>query len=464
MHVPFALTPLAADYLLALGAGMNDRYDWYGFPQRWRTAVWNGYGYFAFTFDGGEGEFERSASAGTSTGGTGSTGPAIGGGPRRCPSCARSTSGSATSTSTGCRATHSPWPGRTPGRPVAGPGRSTSSRSWVPTRSVEDLADLYERRDARRAAERGDGADPGLRRRPVRGRARVGGAGGDGRRHAGRGGEAARRRSRVARASCWTLDGGPAFVARLDAFLAEHGHLGQPCDDSRSRRGSRSPACYLAELAKRIDRPASPRRGASCRGCAAEADALADAGASRLADRPDELAELRAPARRSPATSARSPRATTTGSTGWPSRALRQLSMRVGRRLAAEGSIERDDDVLFLDRAEVAAVLVAPGTSVRSSPSGARDTPGSSEIRPPTLRRQGADRGRRSPTGSMAPARWPRRRRAPRHGRLGRGSCAGRPGSHWARRTSAASSPATSSCARRRTRRGCRCSRSPAAS
>ena len=39
---------------------------------------------------------------------------------------------------------------------------------------------------------------------------------------------------------------------------------------------------------------------------------------------------------------------------------LRQLSLRIGGRLAAAGWIERADDVLFLDRAEIAAALVAP--------------------------------------------------------------------------------------------------------
>ena len=38
------------------------------------------------------------------------------------------------STSTGCRATRLPRPGRTPGRRATGLGRSTSSRSWAPIR------------------------------------------------------------------------------------------------------------------------------------------------------------------------------------------------------------------------------------------------------------------------------------------------------------------------------------------
>jgi len=53
MHMPFALTPLAGDFVLAVGSGFDDpniRYSDAGFgvfPQRWHCAVWNGYAYFA---------------------------------------------------------------------------------------------------------------------------------------------------------------------------------------------------------------------------------------------------------------------------------------------------------------------------------------------------------------------------------------------------------------------------------
>jgi hypothetical protein len=46
MHMPFALTPLAADYVRTLGGGFNDPYVRLGFPQRSHFAVWNGYAYF----------------------------------------------------------------------------------------------------------------------------------------------------------------------------------------------------------------------------------------------------------------------------------------------------------------------------------------------------------------------------------------------------------------------------------
>ena len=47
MHMPFALAPLAADYVRVLGQGFNECYEIFGgFPQRWACRVWNGYAYF----------------------------------------------------------------------------------------------------------------------------------------------------------------------------------------------------------------------------------------------------------------------------------------------------------------------------------------------------------------------------------------------------------------------------------
>jgi len=58
MHWPYALTPLAADYVRLLASAMNERYLPYDFPQRWRAQVVNGYAYFALIFDGTDEEFE----------------------------------------------------------------------------------------------------------------------------------------------------------------------------------------------------------------------------------------------------------------------------------------------------------------------------------------------------------------------------------------------------------------------
>jgi pyruvate,water dikinase len=154
------------------------------------------------------------------------------------------------------------------------------------------------------------------------------------------------------------LDGGPAFVARLDAFLAEHGHLGQPCDDLGFPSWVEEPAVYLGELAKRIERPAQPAEARRAR-LRAEAEDLADRTRERLADRPDELATFEGLL-----AVARDIGPLTEGHNYWIDRMaqsrLRHLSTRVGRRLAAGGSIAAPDDVFYLEHADIEAALVAP--------------------------------------------------------------------------------------------------------
>jgi pyruvate,water dikinase len=162
----------------------------------------------------------------------------------------------------------------------------------------------------------------------------------------------------VSRSDLLGLEGGPAFVARLDAFLEEHGHLGQPCDDFAFPSWVEEPDLYLTELAKRIRHPTIPAEERRTR-LRSEAEALADRTRERLADRPDELASFERVL-----ALARNIGPLTEGHNYWIDRMaqsrLRQLSMRIGRRLAAAGWIERADDVLFLDRADIAAALVAP--------------------------------------------------------------------------------------------------------
>jgi phosphoenolpyruvate synthase/pyruvate phosphate dikinase len=49
MHVPAAVTPLAGDYALVIGAGFAYAYERLEVPYRVRARVWNGYVYYAFT-------------------------------------------------------------------------------------------------------------------------------------------------------------------------------------------------------------------------------------------------------------------------------------------------------------------------------------------------------------------------------------------------------------------------------
>ena len=226
------------------------------------------------------------------------------------------------------------------------------------------------------------------------------------RRHSGRGGEAARPRS-VSRSDLLDVDGGPAFVARLDAFLAKHGHLGQPCDDFAFPSWVEEPSLYLTELAKRIDRPATPaeERRTRLRG---EADALAARTRERLADRPDDLARFERLL-----TLARDIGPLTEGHNYWIDRMaqsrLRQLSMRIGRRLARRARSSEPDDVLFLDRAEVAAVLVSPRDRRAVVAERRERHARQQELRPPTFVGKAPDRGpgRRPVRGAARRPRTP---------------------------------------------------------
>ena len=49
MHMPFVLTPLAADFVrYCVGGGFNPHYAAFGGPQRLYAAVWHGWAYFSF--------------------------------------------------------------------------------------------------------------------------------------------------------------------------------------------------------------------------------------------------------------------------------------------------------------------------------------------------------------------------------------------------------------------------------
>src|SRR5205823_8275541 len=51
MHMPFPLTPLAADYIRRiLGASFNHHYARFGGAQTIEARVWHGYAYFAFSW------------------------------------------------------------------------------------------------------------------------------------------------------------------------------------------------------------------------------------------------------------------------------------------------------------------------------------------------------------------------------------------------------------------------------
>jgi pyruvate,water dikinase len=154
------------------------------------------------------------------------------------------------------------------------------------------------------------------------------------------------------------LPGGPDVVAAIEAFLAEHGHLGQGFDDLALASWGEEPARLVVELRRRLDQTVEPARARAER-LGAEADALADAFRARCADRPETLAEFE----RLLGHARRIGRLTETHNY-WIDRAcqahLRTLAVRIGWRLVREGVLADAADVLYLRRAEVAALLLAP--------------------------------------------------------------------------------------------------------
>ena len=455
MHWPFAVTPLAAEYVRLVGvrderpvrvvrlfAALAKR----GLERlrlllpavRWHARrVRSGVGALAGVVAGHA-----------------STGPARGGGTRRCPSCGRCTSGSPPSTSIGCSA-----------RTLAAAWTDAweaGHRAWAihfiaimgPYQAVEDLADLYEKvipgAPSAEAMNLMQGYGDDLFAVELGSEALAAAA------SATPAVASALRAGEATREDLRAVDGGAAFVAQLDAFLAEHGHLGQACDDFILASWIEEPDVYLAELAKRIGRPAvsATRRRDRLR---AEADVLGG------------------PAARAPGGSARG------------ARALRAAARpRPGDRPAHRGAqlLDRPDGPVAPPPARDPGRRPARRRGLHPSPRrrvlsrAPRHHRGSGGRDRSSRRRFGAQGQPRPPPGDPPAGRRRQaegRRRRPSIGSTARGSSrtsrtssaarghrpapsAGLPGSRSRPPTSAGSSRATSSCARRRTRPGSPCS------
>ena len=150
----------------------------------------------------------------------------------------------------------------------------------------------------------------------------------------------------------------PERAAEVRRFLDEHGHLGQTFDDLALPSWAEEPSILVAELAKRLVDP--PERHAHRRARLRQEGArLLAAVRERVADRPDESAELE---RRFDLASEIGP--LTEVHNYWIDRmsqaSLRVLAFRVARRLVDDGSIADPSDVLYLHRDEVADLLRAP--------------------------------------------------------------------------------------------------------
>ena len=358
MHMPFAMTPLAASWSRTIAQGFGAWREHLGvdFPPRTRIAVWNGYTYFAYV-PGSEGD-ERKRIDDEITDLMRVQIPVAEAYWRdealpELEAIYR-------------QIREAPIENGTPAAAADGWRRAWTGadRAWRihfiaingPYQVLDDLVDLYEK------AVPGAGAGESMRliqgarhelyetELGIEGLAAT--AAGEP--------EVARalRDETRSRAALVTATGGRAFVDQLDAFLDRHGHLGQSVDDLALASWAEAPALLLAEIAKRLDHApegAEARRSRLAR----EADELADNVRAVLADHAEErdrFERLLAFARRiGPLTEIHN---------YWIDRkaqaVIRDLALRAGARLVEDGAIERADDVFYLDRDEVAEQLLEP--------------------------------------------------------------------------------------------------------
>ena len=361
MHMPFALTPLGADFINhAIGAAFNPYYEAFGAPQRLLSATWHGWAYFSFRPNVPEADQEASAARWVET---------LRG---RIP------------------LTRAYWNDEVlpelrrlfdsiAGIPIDDlPGDdaatawteawAATARAWVlhfmsimgPYQVLEDLSDAY-------AAAMGPGRDAEALEL-IRGS-----------RHeleevdegiealtalAAEAGLADLLSAALASGEpTGELDlgelrvspGANRFVDELERFLEQHGHLGQNHDDLRQASWAEAPRLLLGRILTHLGQPSQPsreRRAAQAR----RAEELADAARAALADRPDELARFETTLRH-----AREIGYLTEGHNYWIDRMsqarLRKLATRTGRRLVRDGVLADPGDIFFLHRDDVADAL-----------------------------------------------------------------------------------------------------------
>jgi phosphohistidine swiveling domain-containing protein len=357
MHMPAAVTPLAGDYALVVGAGFAYGYERLEVPFRVRARVVNGFVYYAFTCELPEAE---QAAAGD-----------------RYTAARRDA----------IEVSDAYWHGRAIpelteiyGWIAARPVETASlaeladtwdavweriSRAWAihfyairgPYQVMDDLADFYEAVI--------DGAAPGEALELIGGSVHE--------LHEVERGmedlarlvtrtpalEARLREPGVTMAGVAGIPEARDFIDALQAFLLEHGHLGQSFDDLGQASWIEDPDLLLTELGKRLDHPTAIDAETRRRRLADQADLLAERVREVLADDPDRLARfedlLEVGRQIGPLTEVHN---------YWIDRraqsSLRRFVMRVGRRLVEIGVIEAPADCLYLHRAEVPELLGAP--------------------------------------------------------------------------------------------------------
>ncbi|MEO5703356.1 MAG: PEP-utilizing enzyme [Candidatus Limnocylindrales bacterium] len=164
------------------------------------------------------------------------------------------------------------------------------------------------------------------------------------------------------------VPGGPAFVAALVAFLEAHGHLGQNHDDLGAASWVEAPAMLFTSLARRIAGAGGAGGGGGAREASGGPDARlaelrrvaadrAEAVRAALADKPDELARFETTLGH-----ALDIGHLTESHNYWIDRMaqarLRTLATRIGRRLVRDGVLDRAGDILFLRRDDVCDAVV----------------------------------------------------------------------------------------------------------
>lgn len=358
MHMPFALAPLAMDYIQCIAAGFAAGYEYLEIPVETRCRIWNGYVYFARwpvvpddvraaqrdQYTRGSQEHEKIVAAYWRD--------------EALPELAGMYDWIAS-------------------RPVEHASLGDladmwelawqrTNRAWRihffailgPYQVLEDLADFFEAKvenattgDALKLVQGGvdelQGVERGIERLTAMAAAEPAFA------------ERLGAEENPSLDQLGALPGGAKFVAELRRFLDQHGHLGQGFDDLSLASWAEQPSLLLADVAKRLRQPAPPSDERRAR-LAAESEALTARVREQLADRPDDLArfeELRALAREiSPLTE---------GHNYWIDRKaqarLRVFALRVGRRLVAEGAFDDPDDIFYFSRAEVPELLRAAG-------------------------------------------------------------------------------------------------------
>jgi hypothetical protein len=253
------------------------------------------------------------------------------------------------------------------------------------------------------------------------------------------------------------VDGSAPFMAELRTFLAEHGHLGQSREDLGEASWLEDAGPLLADIGKRFAAPVPPvaERWAAR---AAESAAMEARVRRLLANRPDEQAEFEALL-----AAAREVGPLTEGHNYWIDRmcadCLRRFAFRVARRLVREGRLAAADDILFVTRREVPAILAGDLDPRPLTIERRREHARRAALQPPRIvaSRSPIPATRTDSTGRGSSPIPMGRCGEPARLRVSSGVA---PASSSGRRISDGSCGATSSSPPRRTRAGCRSSRS----